>query len=304
MKTLKLVLELLSGLLEQIPRRWFLFAAIVFVAFYGIYDSVFSHYFSEHRTWYNVIVLALVMLLPASTLYVLPHFVRELRLLKQADHPQLIDGRRIAVHGTLESQRDLIVTPFTERLCCCYDYRIYHFEKARVGTTGGDDGREAVSDFVGFAKVPFVLRSSIGDLQLLNSIAATETCSFRVKDPAYASKVNAFVDHTVFEESWDTFTATKERGDFRRPGASLDVAERVIEGCIPPGAEICILGRWSSSPAGIQSVGSALGSYTVVKGNPANAARAIVQRILKNIVMSIFLAAIINVFAVLILWGH
>jgi hypothetical protein len=300
LKTLRLIRELAGSLLERIPRKWFVFGAIAFVVFYRLYDSVFERYLPEQRTWYGVMFPALAMVIPASIFYVLPHYLRELQLLANADRPRLEDGRRVAVHGTLQSESAPLTSPFTRRPCLFYEYTIFHYVSRRSQT---DDPTNSITDFTGFRKLPFVLRSSVGDLRLLDYVSPTVTYSVNAQDPSAAATAGALVKDRVFEESWERFLAAKESGDFRRAGATLDHAERIIEGCLPPGEEICILGKWSSSSMGLQSVGVALGAYTVVRGNPRDARGAIVQRVFKDVLIALLFAAFINAFAFLMLKG-
>jgi hypothetical protein len=303
LKTLRLILELAGSLLKRIPRQWFVFSAIAFVVFYFLYDSIFERYFPQQRTWYWVMFPALAMVIPASVFYVLPHYLRELQLLTNADRPRLEDGQRVAVHGTLQSEKASLTSPFTQRPCLFFEYTIFHYVSRVSRGYQTDDTTNSITDFTGFRKLPFVLRSAVGDLRLLDYVPPTATYSVKAQDPSAAALAGALVKNTVFEESWERFLAAKESGDFCRAGATLDQAERITEGCLPPGEEICILGKWSSSLMGLQSAGVALGAYTVVKGNPRDARGAIVQRVFHNILIALLFAAFINVFAFLILKG-
>jgi hypothetical protein len=181
-----------------------------------------------------------------------------------------------------------------------YEYTIFHYVSRGSQT---DDTTTSITDFAGFRKLPFVLRSAVGDLRLLDYLPPTVRYSVNAQDPSAAATADALVKDRVFEESWERFIAAKESGDFRRAGATLDHAERIIEECLPPGEEICILGKWSSSSMGLHSVGVALGAYTVVKGNPRDARGAIVQRVFKNVLIALLFAALINAFAFVMLNG-
>jgi len=257
LKTLRSILELAGSLFKLIPRKWFLFGAIAVVGFYFLYDFLFAQYFPQQRTWYGVMFPALAMVIPASVFYVLPHYVRDLRLLTNADRPRLEDGQRVAVHGTLHSESAPLTSPFTKRPCLFYEYTIFHYVSRRSRT---GDKSDAVTDFTGFRRLPFVLRSPLGDLRLLNDVPPTVTYSVNAQDPAAAAIAGALVKNTIFEESRERFLAAKASGDFRPAGATLDQAERITEKCLPPEEEVCIFGKWSSSAMGLQSVGSALGT--------------------------------------------
>jgi hypothetical protein len=299
MKVIKLILALLGSLVTRIPYKWWFFACVISAGFYFLYDHLFAVYFPDHRAWYTALLLSLSMLLPASVFYVLPHWFKELHLLRHADRPRLEDDKRVAVHGTLESGAEQFVTPFTRRPCLYYEYIIYHFEHVKHRSE-----TEATTDFRGFAKAPLVLRSSMGDFHLADYVTPTETFSTKVANPALAPALEAFLTQTLFEESWDPFASANTRVDFKSSGASLGLAnQRLEEKHLPPGAEVCIIGTWSSSLMALRSIGNALGTYSVLKGTPGRAALQIVWRITKTVLSALFLALFINLFAFFMITG-
>jgi hypothetical protein len=305
MKEVKAAFELAASLVARIPRKWFAFAVTAWVLFYVLYDFLFSLYLPNERVWYKILLMAFSMIFPATAFYVLPHYFKELKLLRLADRPALIDGKRSAVHGTLQSSAELLTAPFTKRPCLYYQYSIHHHETSTT-YSGQSTDRENVSinDFAGHATIPFVLHSSVGDLRLVNPVSPTERFTAKVNDPSISANVDLFVKTTVFKEKDDSldFLPSEEHGDYRRKGATYgEIEQYAYEGYIPEGAEVCIIGKWSSALMGLESAGIALNAYAVLKGDPRNAAHAIRNRIVKNIILALFVAVFINVFALLMM---
>jgi hypothetical protein len=305
MRTVKAAIELAASLLERIPRKWFLFAGTAWILFYLLYDFLFSLYLPNERVWYKILLIAFSMILPATIFYVLPHYIKELKLLRFADRPVLIDGKRAAVHGNLKASAELLTAPFTKSRCLYYQYSIHHDETSTT-YSGESAHRENISinDFAGHARIPFVLHSAIGDLRLINPVSPTERFIAKVNDASISANVDLFVKTTVFKEKDDSldFLPDEEHGDYRRKGATyLQGEQYAYEGYIPEGAEVCIIGKWSSSLMGLEGTGIALNAYSVLKGDPRDAVHAIRSRIVKNIMGALFLAALINGFALLMM---
>lgn len=303
MKTIKLFLEFMGSLLKQTSRRWLIFALVTFLIFYFIYDRLFSIYFPEHRTWYAIGILSLCMLAPASAFYFLPHFFRERKLLRSADNPQLIDGKRTAVHGTLESSEHPILTPFTKKSCLYYQYTIHRYAVHHVTSTHRHKRRiETINDFAGFGGIPYVLQSPMGNFHL-QGIQPTESFSGTVKDSIEAAGIDQYIKETVFEERNDSmiFLPATERKDYRRPGIKLDPNEHHFsEAFIPSHSEVCIIGQWSDAFGGLVASGISLKAYSVLKGGPEAAVRSLSSRIAGNILGALFLTAFIHFFAFVI----
>jgi len=304
MKTIKLFLEMIGSLLKQITRRWLVFAVVTFLIFCFVYYRLFSIYLPEHRSWYAIGILSLSMLLPASAFYFLPHFFRERKLLRSANDPRLVDGKRTAVHGKLESSEQPVLTPFTKKPCLYYQYTIYRYAVYQVLTGDGNKLRsKTINDFAGFGGIPYFLQTSMGNFKL-QGIYPTESISGKVKNSIEADNIDRYIKETVFEERNDSmiFLPAAKRSDYRRPGMKLDRdIHEFSEGYIPPHAEVCIIGQWSDAFGGLVASGISLKAYSVLKGGPEGAVRSLSSRIAANILLALFLTAFIHFFAFVML---
>lgn len=203
MKTIKLVLAIIGPLFTRITAKWLVFALVIFVIFCFFYDRMFSIYLPDHRTWYAIGILSLCMVAPATGFFFLPHFFRERALFQSADNPSLIDGKRVAVHGKLESTEQPILTPFTKKPCLYYEYTIYWYR--HLSSIQQSPGRttETINDFAGFAGIPYVLQSSTGRFHL-QGIPPSETLSGKITKAIAAAAINQYIKETVFEERNDS----------------------------------------------------------------------------------------------------
>jgi hypothetical protein len=234
------------------------------------------------------------MLLPAATLFSLSYWIKELTRVRSADSATFSDGQRIAIHGTLQCSATPVWTPFTSQPCLFYEYRIFHTPYNQEDPT---------MDFQGHSKkVPLTLKTTSGDVRILDYLTPTEKFRISVNQPEIASKVDDFLKQTLFEKDWETFVSSKDSVNYCKEGAALGQERQILEEeHVPVGAEVCIIGQWSAAEKGLKSEGIAQRSYRVLKGNPRQATRPIIRQIAKNIFMAVILAAFMNLFAIIML---
>src|SRR5687768_9272715 len=159
--------------------KWTTYVKIAagYIALYILYDYLFAKFLPHARVWYKIAGAALLMMLPAAVFYGLRFSIGEVLLIRRSHHPRLVDGKRVAVLGSLRPFAEPIQTPFSKQDCLAYSYSVYSWK-----TDPKSKQRLQIFAYSGQAMTRSVIRSTAGDLKLLSFVDGTESKEYQGSD--------------------------------------------------------------------------------------------------------------------------
>ena len=167
------------------------------------------------------------------------------------------DGERVAIAGTVEPLGEILTAPLSGAPCVVYDYEISHVPKRssdsdpRVQSTSNGP----VVDRGGMALAPVVIRSGVREVRLLaypglEGFDSTEPADARARAHSYIAKT-PFKDTSVFNVFSELSKVLDDRSgsvrvDWRNTSHDNLDDSSFKERCVPPGAKVCVVGRYSA----------------------------------------------------------
>ncbi len=184
---------------------------------------------------------------------------RDAAIIARADAP-LQDGRRVAVSGTLEATDGVLLAPLSGQDCLVYDYSISHIpeQSPLLGKTSNFASRPAPrEDRTGLAMAPCVIRHGLQAVRLLafptlQRFATSDLAKGTVQRARNYVATTAYTDQSVFNAMGQVAMVFADRtGCLRMDWKMTDHDDldnaRYTERIVPPGAPVCVVGRYSAS---------------------------------------------------------
>ena len=214
---------------------------------------------------------------------------------RTSDHFQ--NGSLASVSGKVYTSGEAIVSPFANLTCAYYAWRIWHYGR-----------RTVINRATGHRMVPCFVRSTSGDVRLLGYPQlegfhekrwklyqiSPESREYLVRIPLERSGVPGFVTSAHFES-----------GDYRKESRDTEIeflpkSCKVNEQCLEVGAEVSVIGYWSSEKRALQhgpSRGTRGKALWIYKGNKRQAVSTIIGMIAVRLLGALVLGAIVNLAA-------
>lgn len=181
---------------------------------------------------------------------------RDARLLAAKDGI-LHDGERVAIAGTLEPESTPLHAPLSGAECLVYDWSISHMRTVRDSSSE----RTERIDRSGLALAPSVIRSEGRSIRLL-ACPGIEGFPETPKERMTAERARSYIRSTNFEEP----SIVRELAEVREITADEtgairkdwklskddDLEDAIFrERYLPPGAAVCVVGRYSAEKSAI-----------------------------------------------------
>lgn len=271
---------------------------LAFVVFYFAYDWLLAHYLPQSHVWPRVVLPSLFMLLPFSMFFGLFYNFKRYRVIQGSDTAAPKDGKWVALSGTVIPGDESLVSPFTRKDCVCYSYCVssYGFSSA-VSKSIGRGEMAWHRRYFGYARVPWVLRSSIANIQMKTFFGTSSHVRKHPPEEEVVANARQFVDRTSFEKRTILGTELLEfpPKDSRKDWISTlgdavpDLKECQLEEDTLPVGQVCLVsGIWSDQTQGLTI------DVTLYPGVKKDVLSGIRRQIITQIIMIPFLTAFIN----------
>ena len=193
------------------------------------------------------------------------------------------DGERVAIAGTIEPVEETLIAPFSGAECVAYDYEATHFSQSSRRP-------DEVIDRTGLALAPSIIRSGIRTIKLL-AFPSMEGFQSEVKDDASVQRAKNFLRTTPAVDKTGILAIASvaeiaellrdQSGTVRKDWRLSDhddlESSFFKERAVPPGAKVCVLGRYSAEKnAVIPEAGH--GGVRMIKGTRAEALELIREK--------------------------
>lgn len=242
------------------------------------------------------------------------HQMQDYSLLKSSTGgmPARTDGKRTAVFGKIYPFGEAAIAPFSGAQCVCCVWGIYHWV---VSGSGKNRSRSKQYMAQGHVLIPSFIRTGLEDVKLLgfphlegfpqtdygdaetDFEARRKAAEYLNRMPLEEKKGISDVKE-VFSEIKDLMTDSDGavRKEYRNVAADDIPQDTTLEEqYVPPGAEICLMGKWSADQRGIVPEDMASGKQvTIRKGTPDAVASSLRTGFIARLIGGLILASAVN----------
>jgi hypothetical protein len=194
-----------------------------------------------------------------------------------------VDGKRVAVAGTIEPIGEGLNSPFTGVPCVAYDYSMTHVPKLPQMLDAGSNTRQQpsrVMDRSGFALAPSIIRSGVREIRLLafpgfERFPASNLGEGTVERARSYFSVTKLEEQSVLNAPGQTKRLLEDRTGNVRVDWKLSSHDDLndsgfMERVIPVGAQACVIGLYSAKDNAIVPQ-QGVGGTRLIKGTRAEA---------------------------------
>jgi hypothetical protein len=234
-------------------KRFAVFLLVWAAAFALLYRLTWNRYYPPGE-WIGALIVSFFVALGVGALR-RSRMAHGDELIVARAEASLSDGTRVAIAGTIEPVAAALEAPFSGDPCVAYEYEIYHVEYGNTSSTRST--RTEVVDRSGFALAPCVIRSGGRDVAL-HAYPGLERFSRTAHDPASGRTYLAgtqFEDRTglgIFKAASEITGLFHDHNGAVRKDLQLSSRENLDgssarEEIVPPGAAVCVIGRYSAA---------------------------------------------------------
>jgi len=287
-------------------KKFLIILLIEFVLLCVLYNFLIANFFPGENSWLRVGIISLVMMIPIIIIHGVYWNGKEISLLRKSDNPTLKDGERVALTGYIRPLQEALTSPFTQKQCVGYSYRV-------TWSSGGGKSRTQRTEYSGTIQVPSVIRTNMMEVRVLGLIEGEDETFDEMEEDDKAIVENAYqyISQRQFPSkpknlSEALSTAKKLITDndgsiqeeFKFGDAQVDLSGRTLEeSCIEINKQYSLIGVWSQAQNGLLSDPFGKGNITVLEGDATQAIKKMRSRNGCLIVAAIFLLVFLNVMA-------
>jgi hypothetical protein len=205
---------------------------------------------------------------------------------------QPMDGRQVALVGHITPLKGALVAPLDGAPCVAYNYEIFE-------DRGAGRQRHRATYYKGTGLAPATIATPAGSFRLL-AVPEFEGETGRITGEAGLARVAHYLRTTTFAPRKTSARELEQRwsdrdGAYRSDVAYLEDPTKIdlgkctlVQGHVPPGAAVCVLGLYSQEHRGIVANPDWSQPTRLILGDPERVARTLRAQVVTRTLLALF----------------